>query len=225
MFLTGAGIEFSELTDLDAAVLAGIRAFERTCCRHFLAGKDIDNSDLGTAGEETRYFDTPLPPTGILDLGRYGDLTTFTSMVYQPLGSSPQALTLNTDFWLLEENAPSLGAPWMAVQFRWGQWPVFWASTWDSAWRTGIRALQVSGKWGYGLTIPDDAWRAMLLSSVFGISAELQQIISGGMESWRASDGTSESYGAAPYQLAETQRKTWAAQIEQVACNYKRVTF
>jgi hypothetical protein len=132
------------------AILAGIDQFEGEVQRHMLAGVNTDNSVRGTAGVETKTFDPPA--SGLLQLGSAGGLAEIASVVYAPPSSSPTTWTLGTDY----VPQPETGPPYTSLRVvrRW----------WDPEPFGLQRSVQVSGKWGYGLSIPDAAWWAMLVA-------------------------------------------------------------
>src|SRR5262245_848463 len=138
-YLAEFGITVTNTAMLDTLAAAGVLRFEREAGRRMLAGAD-----------QARTYDPPATP--LLDLG--ADLIGITSIAYQPQGSSSQAYSSPADYRLLPQNAPQLGRPWEMVDFV----RVWWCPQPSS--QRG--ALTVTGKWGYGTTIPEDAWLAML---------------------------------------------------------------
>ena len=57
--------------------------------------------------------------------------------------------------------------------------------------------ITVVGSWGYGATIPDDAWLAMLAAAGVYLHPYIAQLESGGLEMWSEADVT-ERYGPNP---------------------------
>jgi hypothetical protein len=131
--------------DTDPTIRAAIAEWERlTEYRPFLSG---------TAASRT--FDPPGPKTtrptrgGGRTLRLGAGLVSLSSLtVGVEGGSAGTALTLDTDFWLWPANAAALSRPYTAIEFacvQWGQ----------------PRSIVINGVWGYGATIPDDAWKAV----------------------------------------------------------------
>ncbi len=145
--LTQAGITLDGAT-VDAAIAAGIAAFERDVDRVMLAGE-----------AETRVFD---PPDNGVRLDLEGDVLPDDedgiTVAYQPLNSDPTTWTEGVDYWLKEYNAVERGRPFVAIETR-----RRWYTPLPFALR---RSIQVTGLWGYGVTIPDDAWQAILYAGL-----------------------------------------------------------
>lgn len=167
--------------DLEAAMAAGIRTFEERTGRRFLATS------------ETREFDLPTHPRGILDLK--ADLSSVTSLTVQ--GTAQVA---GTGYRLLPTNAADDGRPYAQVQFA-----RFWRPTWPVAAVWG--AVSITGLWGWGATIPDDVWQGMLQSAGLVLFPQIAQSQSGGLEMWSEADVT-ERYGADPL---GSLRSNWRA--------------
>lgn len=194
--LTQAGVVINDPAFLDGAVLAGIQAFETACSRHFLAGKSIENAD---EGEATRLFDPPMPHEHSLWLGPFGDVTTVTSVVHQakPDGQA-QALVENRDFFLEPANNPARGLGYNRL--RRGRWASWTWHGWDTVpwggggWMSGIQSIEITGLWGYGTTIPEDAWLSMAYGGVMWAEGQLGLIKSGGRTAYSVTGAVSEQF-------------------------------
>lgn len=173
-FLVAAGFSVTEdLADVDLELFAaaGWQAFNRESGRTMLA----------VSG--TRSFYRPEGPRGELDLGE--DLA---SGVVPSLTDDGTALTVNEDYVFLPLDAPGRGLPYNRLRF-WRVWPT-------SRW-TIEPLIVVTGSWGYGTTIPEDAWIGMLAMGALALAPQLAQLRTGGMQSWREAD-MAESYGDKP---------------------------
>ena len=225
LFLLDAGM--TPPLDLPGAVRAGIQGFERDCDRRFLAGKSIENADIG---EETRRFDpaawpgtSAYRPYHLLEFGPYGDLTSLTSVIHAPTGGTPETLALNTDYWPLPANAPSIGFPYTGLAMR----RRFWAPLLPQ----NVHSLEVTGLWGFGTTLPADAWRAMLIRSatlaLTSISTSAILSIAGGglpVTGWKEAD-VSEDYALVPFASAmTTARVSWKEDYAAAVMAYRRVS-
>lgn len=173
-WLQDAGFSPSAVAPLDlaSAIAAGIATFESASGRKMLATS------------QTREFDLPDHPRGILDLR--DDLASLTSVTVSGTGQ-----VVGTDVRLLEPNAADQGRPYWGLQFARRFYPV--TSYPQPSWA----AIAVTGLWGYGAAIPDDAWQAMLALAGVALFPYLAQAQSGGVEMWSEQDVT-ERYGADP---------------------------
>ena len=79
---------------------------------------------------------------------------------------------LNTDFWLRPSNAVADGVPYQSIEFVGPVWG-------------GADSIQALGKWGYGATVPDDAWQAMLYMAAARLVPSLSAALHSGMSSIR----------------------------------------
>lgn len=192
-YLEAAGVSVGTL-DLAQAVASAIAAFETATGRRMLAE------------DGTRLFDPPTNPSATLDL-------------LEDLAGTPTALTVagtalafGTGYRLLEPNAEARGKPYWAVQF--GAPRVFGAASypyWNS--------VSITGAWGYGAEIPDDAWEAMLQAAAALLGPQLAIVIAGGLVKWTEADVT-EDYGAKPY---SEQIALWDGFAKQTTAKYRRV--
>ncbi len=139
--LTAAGVDTTGL-DTDSAIGAAIASFERQTGRvPMLAGEAT-----------TRLFN---PPTG----------AGLVMSLNNDLAALPDTVTVNglamiegTDYWCEDTNAPQFGWPFQRIRWSIYRWPMNWAVQLPQ-W---VNSIAITGQWGYGLTLPDDAWTAMV---------------------------------------------------------------
>lgn len=169
--LQAAGIlttDFPYLSSLAAgAAEAGKDLIERACNRRFLAGSS-----------EARYFD---PPNNGRTLFLDFEATTVTSVT---LGGS--TLTLNTNYWLLPYNYSAQGVPINRIDFA----TIFVAPLLAG----NRRSIVVTGTWGYGATIPETVWQAMIYQAQLQLLPAIREIQNTGAEDWREAD-VAEKFG------------------------------
>jgi hypothetical protein len=193
--LTEAGITAPSTATMQAVINAGIQRFE-AMTRFF--------PFLSTGSDETRRF-TP-PQSSFLKL-KAGLITLTSLTTHVSPSSSGSALTVNEDFWLMPEDAAERGEPYRWIHFR--------------SWQHGQpRSLVLVGKWGFGLTVPDEAWEAVMqlaLAQVLRLSASE---VSGGMSSWMENN-VQESYaGGDPF---SKQIAGYEAYARDVAMAFRRL--
>ncbi len=205
-YLTEAGFTLGGL-DTTTAVAAAVDEFHRRTGRIMLA----------PAGTTTRYYD---PPTasgipggeggGFLSLG--ADLAVLTAVVYQPQGAEAETLVQNADFRLHPYGAGSEDeGPFLAVEFR---------RRWTRPLLLSLRrAVQVTGRWGYAVEIPEDAWNAMLQRGAALLAPSRGGKLSGGHVRTEDS-GVVRVYGDDP--LAGL-RRAWEGVFEAVVRRYRVV--
>src|SRR5262245_6207402 len=133
-YLTALGMGDS-LPMVPVACGAGIAAFEREAGRTMLAGSP-----------QTRQFD---PPAGgrLLDIA--GDLAAAPAVTYSPYGGATENLAAGADY----RTEPLNRIPIEAIRFL-----RHWAAPLPFP---QLGKIGVTGAWGYGTSIPDDAWLAM----------------------------------------------------------------
>lgn len=132
---TASGQQATATTEIAVALPATVAAFERrTGWLPFLAG---DTS--------TRAFDGP-DVRGLLDLN--SGLIEITSLTV-----AGQPYIENTDYWLRASNAPFPLAPYDGIQF----------TSRALALNTMLapNQIMITGRWGYGATLPSDVWDAV----------------------------------------------------------------
>lgn len=219
-----AGIEITDPAALSAALLAGIQSFEETCGRHFLAGKTIENAP---EAEATRVFDSLPAHERTLFLGPFNDLWSITGVAYQPKpDGAVQALELYRDYFPEPANNPAArgrgydrlrrsgGGPWGWYGPGWGYW-----SGWG--WLSPYHSLEITGLWGFGITIPDDAWLAMLFSATLWVEGQYRLLSTGGRTSYTAGRVT-EQFGVESYTNIV---KGWQDHLDRAAATYRLLEF
>ena len=222
--LSQAGISITDPATLASAVAAGISAFETSCSRHFLAGKAIDNTP---EAEATRQFDPPMPHETVLWLGPFNDVTTVTSVVHQakPDGQ-PVELVADRDYFLEPVNNPSRGLGYDRLRrSRWASWTWHgWGAVgWSGmSWLSGIQSIRITGLWGYGNAIPDDAWLAMAYSAVLQVEGANRLLTTGGRVGYSVTGAVQETFGVESYQ---TIINGWMGHIDKAAAYYRQVEF
>lgn len=200
--LTSAGIALGTL-DTQSAVDAGVRAFEQEVGRRLLAA--------GSDG--TAYFDPPVNAERFLWFGQ--DLAALTSVVYRPQGGTAETLAQNTDFFLEPYNTGAaidgIARPYLGMRF---------ASGWTAPLRREQRrAIEVTGRWGYGTNVPDDAWWAMLVYSAALVAQAAAAKLSGGVVRTE-SGGASTLWSDRPFAW---HRQEWQRDYEAAVARYRRV--
>ncbi len=145
VLLTAGGVTLPDAT-VENAVAAGIESFERDIGRVMLAGE-----------ASTRRF---TPPSNTNELDLIGDLVPDDGITveFTPRDSTPTTWTEGVDYWLLDEDAADRNRPYTRLLVRQGFFYPF-----PPSYR---RSIYITGPWGYGPTIPDDAWLAELYGSL-----------------------------------------------------------
>lgn len=157
-YALAGGLTLDE-TQAATAVLAGIRGFEEATGRHFLAGKSVENA---TVAASTRYVDPAGNSTGIVMLP--GDLAAApSSIVYTPgVDGTPETWVAGTDYRLRPTSAPDWGKPYEYLET---------ASAFGRPVAFGLGgSIAITGAWGYGTAIPEDAWLGMLLGGLLWLA-------------------------------------------------------
>lgn len=204
-FLEDAGFTLSAgvIAQLDASVRAGIRDLEKATDRIFLAAA------------ATRRFN---PPTNSQHLLLDQDLASLTSLSYGP-ATGTVVFVNGTDFTLEPWDAPARLLPYDTVVFADGH-------RWSYPLPIDQRgSIYIVGAWGYGVTIPENAWLAMLARGAWLSAPLLAQGLNDGVVEvqqkdtrtkwaddplaaqklvWGGKDGASGLYGSA---LAEYTRQ------------------
>lgn len=172
---------------------------------------------LGSGASSSRTYDPPganrrrlggfgtLGGARVLDLE--GGLYALTSVAIAVTVDDPGlTLTQGTDFWPEPLNAPAIASPWQRLRFR-------------NAVFGPEASVVVTGLFGYGATIPEDAWQAIArLGCALGLAALAEGLKTGAVR-W-AEETVSEAYD--PLLLAQIGAgfRDWA---EQVLVGYRRV--
>ena len=197
-YMTAAGIPIGTL-DTASFIAAGISDFEKRVRRKMLA----------PAGTVQRNYDPPTDQTGYLDLAQ--DLASLTSVVYFPYGApAGETWVQDVDFWVRPYNAAADGKPYLGLELkRRFMSPLLPAMH---------KSIQVTGRWGYGTSIPEDAWRAMIYRALVLLHPSAAWSISGGrQEAWDT--GVRRIYGV---DVAAGERTAWETAFEDAVKRYAR---
>lgn len=162
----------------------------------------------GTAA--TRRFD---PPTRSQELHLWPTLVTLTSVTYTPTGASATTLTSGTDFTPLPWNYAADGLPISRIRFATRRWQ-------EPLWIGQRGSLYILGTWGYGATIPNDAWLAMAALGCIDALPMLSQALTNGIVEWHEKD-RAEKYSTDPLETLQTEWETRVARAVQI---YRRIT-
>lgn len=169
--LASAGIlttDFPYLSSLaQGAAENGRVQVEKYCNRTFLAGSST-----------ARYFD---PVTNGRTLWLPVEATAISSVV---VGGS--TLTLNSQYWLLPYNYSDDGIPINRIDF----FNIYFSPLVPG----NRRSVVVTGTWGYGSTIPEPVWQAMLAVAQWNLMPAIRETQNIGAEDWREAD-VSEKFG------------------------------
>jgi hypothetical protein len=204
----GVTLTAAQTTLLQQKVDAAIEELEGLTGRRFLAGSSAE-----------RRFD---PPLGGMFL-EIPDLATAPTIVYHPTGQDPTSWASETDYWLLPNYALGSGlAPGdrdysPITSLRLGNWWYPWRGT---AWDTTVGSIRVTGQWGYGTSLPKDAWDAMVSRAAALLWPGLRYAATGGRLSWKEDD-VSEDFGVEP---TKDVLAGWQSQFDRVVARYKRLT-
>jgi hypothetical protein len=194
-FLLGAGlvtdatIPPDSYLDYQGAIDTATGDWEQYCgWKPFL----IDSSDV------TRYYD---PPNGkVLRFG--AGLSTLTSVTV-----NGTALTLNTDFFLKDENAVADGLPYTYLELLYRQWGL-------------PRSVVIIGKWGRVSTVPAAVKDAVLARSASGLLTQIGLRNSqGGLTESRLEGAITEKYGASNVLAFQN---SWDTQFKDTVRAYYR---
>lgn len=209
-FLTSAGFSGLDSLDLDGAIEAGIETFEQLAGRRMLPARDMG----GAFVDVTMSY--PGPSNGQLIFT--DDFISVTSVAYSPQGQTPSTLTLDTDYRMEPANAPLLSPPRPYTAIR-----LLRSGGRDcGAWGREDWPYQVTGKQGYGLTLPAAAWTAMLKMGALTLGTELSYASSGGVISYTDDAGRSEKLGDS---VGGALSGAWDTQANAVAKRYAKVRF
>lgn len=155
---------------------------------------------------QTRTFRPPTYPRRLLDLR--ADLAANPTS----LTVSGVLLTLGVDYVMGPENADADAEPWLWVEFA---NPIVVMNI--------TRIVSITGSWGYGLTLPDDVWQAMLSGAAWLCYPEMAAATSKGLLMKREGDVAKEfarGAGTGPY---ATEAAAWRSQYEAAKQQYTRV--
>ncbi len=210
LLLTAGGVSLDSAI-VENAVAAGIESFERDIGRVMMVpfSDEMEPAQIAT----TRRF---TPPSNTNELDLIGDLlpdeNDGITVEFTPLNSTPTTWTEGVDYWLLDEDAQDRNRPYTRLLVRQGFFYPF-----PPSYR---RSIYVTGLWGYGLTIPDDAWLAMLYSSMLwlidvGALAETGLVFRSG---WKEAVD-SETFSAAGI---NDRVASWRGLRESAVASYRR---
>lgn len=206
LFLAGTGLAVSDALaqQLDATAGQAVLDFEGAVFRRMLAG-----------AEEIRAF---TPRGGLLQLD---DLAAAPSLVrYVPQNGDPETLALDTDYLLEPANALLRGVPITRLRLRgwFGRMPGLLPSVW------GEQTLRITGRWGYGTTIPADAWQAMLARAAHLCVPQLALGVSRGLVSVRSMN-SQIAYAAGPVTPLSAEDAAWQKTYDDAVRSYRRMQF
>jgi hypothetical protein len=211
----GLGSLSLDATQVGNAVLAGIESFQRDVGRHMLAGKTVAN---GVVAAYQRTFPLPTDPYGYVDFG--ADLAAAPTLVaYQPYGGTEETWTVSEHYILLPQNALVDGRPYTGMQSRAMGWRT------GSGWDYGA-VIEVTGPWGYGTGIPEDAWQAMLIGGVlelFDMHVISAQGLSSSSTGGWSHEGHSESGSSSSTASVADRINGWRQQRERAVGRYRKV--
>lgn len=202
-YLADFGVTVPVTASLEVFAVAGRQAFENAAGRVMLAGDP-----------EARLYDPPAEP--LLDL--MADLAEITSVTYQPEGAPEAVFTYPADYRPMPQNAAAQGRPWQWLDFR----RMWWIPRPDS-----LRgAISILGRWGYGLTIPEDAWLAMLAAGAAPLwdKAAAASLAAGGggpLKSWREGNA-SEEYATVTADQTAALKTTFLANFPATVAAYRK---
>src|SRR4029077_16911808 len=116
----------------------------------------------------------------------------------------------NIDFWRRPYNAGADGKPTLALELkRRFMCPLLPAMH---------RSIQVTGRWGYGTGIPEDAWQAMIYRALVLLHPSAAWKLSGGIVD-SMDTGVRRVYGQDP---ALGERAAWERAFEDAVKRYQR---
>ena len=203
-YLLGAGFTVGQVAPLDlkTAIASGIREFEAR----------VDRTMLAPAATSIRYYD---PPTNG-DVVFVEDCASAPTVEIVPQGGTAEALTAGTDYTTEPVNAIAKGQPVTMLRFL--------VRTWCYPLPPSARqSVKVTAKHGYCLTLPDDAWSAMLARGAEIVLPRLVRTISsalrGGVVEWQEGD-VRKKYGSNP---AADLRSLAKEQWDRGVCAYERI--
>lgn len=177
-----------------------------------LAGMDLD--DMASQGQtqfegaisrrllavtQSRTFTPPSQPR--MPLFFRADLVSLTSLTIQG-----QTKTVGVDFELGPDNADLDGNPWQWARPLTMLWPLN---------RFLGRVVTVTGSWGYGATIPEDAWQAILRQGALNAWPQIHRALTSGMQRMKEGD--------VDYTFTDIEKQVqgWSEAITRAETRYK----
>lgn len=180
------------------AVRAAAGEFQERTSRVLLAG-----------AAATRTFDPPVNPNGFLSFG--ADLA---SLVSVTVGGT--VYTLGSDFRLWRPDGASDDGPWWGLKFR-RRW--FRPLSFDEE-----QSVAVRGAWGYGATIPDSVFEALLEKAAATLWPHIKQQVTGGLSSYTRA-GVSEAFGIETWSSLLDKWEGQTSSFEKAVNRYLRVEY
>jgi hypothetical protein len=156
-----------------SAVKKAVEAIQRETDRVFLAVN------------ATRTYDHPRGSVSLLNLRAdlCSDPTSTVPIVVKVNGATQ---ILNTDYFLGPPNADQDMNPWTWIDFT---------RLFPSNIVVQRKSIQISGPWGYSISIPDDVWHAILSYAAYILAPSVALTISKGLLAWKEGD-EEERYAA-----------------------------
>lgn len=198
--ITAGGITVTNAmrTQFGNTLLAAQTEFEKLTGRQFLAGSAT-----------TRYYD---PPQGRDRILFTDDMSAApTAVVYTPTGSTATTLTANTDFRAYPLNALAKGQPYTQLRFLTYRWTLPLSEIM-------VGSIAVTAAFGYGTSIPEDVWLAILQGAAASGFGVLRFGVMGGIERWSDHD-RSVTYGDGAKQLIDA----WGSGFQRTVARYRVV--
>lgn len=119
-------------------------------------------------------------------------------------------LTIDEDYWLEPTEAAIVGTPYTEVRFVSRQWG-------------GPHSIQITGRWGYASTLPEDAWDAILKKAASLCVPELTLQISRGIVSFTDMK-TQVVYSNSTAKPFQFEQQSWEAAWDLATLMYRRVS-
>jgi len=145
--------------------------------------------------------------TGTTDGNPTGTCTGTASVAGSTI-SNGTLLHQNVEYFLRPQNAASYDRPWTYLDFTYYQYG-------------NPGSISVTGVFGFGSTVPDDAWYAILKKAVMHLVPSLEIVITGGQSQIKLGN---DIFTFNP-QLYQRQTAMWQQQVEVVCGRYKRKVF
>lgn len=201
---TDKSVEPLECFLQDAAEAAQTH-IERACGQTFITA----------TSDTTRYYDPPSNGRSLF----VEEMSSVTTVQYQPTNATAETLTANTDYILMPVNYSVLGEPITYIRFL----TFAWQSPIPPALR---RSILVTGKFGRGSTLPADVWMAALQQSGLFLWENHRMTLTGGVEQWKDAD-RSFTFGSGADSPMTQAAMSWRTSVQRVIGRYRspRVVF
>lgn len=185
-----------ELIDLETAASAGVGEFERrTGYVPFLAGAAQTRTYRGDAIQPFCDGYWLKVNSGLLSVSAVS------------IDGNTQAV--GTQYTLEPADAANTGRPYTDVRFRY-----YGGNSYFST-------ISITGVFGYGLTIPDDAWRGMLIAGALEVLTESSGYLGGQRLKSYEEKGVREEFTTGTIEMAQSKME---ARLTQIVSRYKRQT-